>query len=629
MKKPIVKSHDDGPLNFQTTTRFERRKRAFDVVETNLRTSEGNTRLSGEIFSNELSDYKKISKIQEMFFNYGKEIRTFQFNDYELTNRTPGDYKYKLTLSFVDPTRKFLISLVNNMHDDIRQISRYEQLVARNAKEIDIDYKSIALSYVKHFCYIYNKTENEKQDMILTTLGLLDPATVTLRSIKKFSQAYNDLISGFAKITNFDINIRKFNNDLISIKSKEPTISRIEYSKVFEKIVRPSSNQKSFSYMKKNSSDTMKTITKTELKQEGDKQTKKYYTEQPTEGSDTLSQEAVSGINNITTNSLSYYGPQRFSSKSGDVMMDKLDPSAYYDQFNKLSAESNLPSGTSFKQTSVSAETKETKEIYVDSSEILGENQSFVSYADVPGDFNVVEKQTKSQVTFGNYFSEFNNSRTFKATIEQTKTLDPEAIEELPNQLKAVALGNSSATRGDYITSTDDLLANPRTGPYYEVNNFSVQKLIYVDSFDKNKNGDVLLNKPMFKAMTIQNFALLNKPVICFLQAYTNNAFNISDENRYNVIDSVFILSDDALSVRPEQIIIEEGSNYADQEIPYQAMNSQIVEQTGTRIAVQISSTISTLPSETLAMEELSAPSPPGNPTTFNNPTTPRGTGGY
>ena len=36
------------------------------------------------------------------------------------------------------------------MREDLKQLSRYEQLVTR-VKQIDIDYKSIVVSYVKYF----------------------------------------------------------------------------------------------------------------------------------------------------------------------------------------------------------------------------------------------------------------------------------------------------------------------------------------------------------------------------------------------------------------------------------------------------------------------------------------------
>ena len=170
---------------------------------------------------------------------------------------------------------------------------------------------------------------------------------------------------------------------------------------------------------------------------------------------------------------------------------------------------------------------------------------------------------------------------------------------------------------------------------YYEVSNFSVQKLVYVDRFDRNENNEILLNKPMFKTMTLQNFALLSKPVICFLQAYTNNSFNISDENRLNVVDSVFILSDENLLIPRARGIIEESANYADQEIPYQSMNSHIIEQTGARITVQIDPTVNMRSAGTITMEQISGPTTPSTsgtpstPTNFNNSNTPRGTGGY
>ena len=96
-KKMICKSYDQNSV-LKNVTRLERRG-TFDVVESELRSNaEEPNRKTSEIFKEQISDYKRISKITELFFNYGEEIRTFQFNDYELTHNTPGEYQYRVNM---------------------------------------------------------------------------------------------------------------------------------------------------------------------------------------------------------------------------------------------------------------------------------------------------------------------------------------------------------------------------------------------------------------------------------------------------------------------------------------------------------------------------------------------------
>ena len=149
----------------------------------------------------------------------------------------------------------------------------------------------------------------------------------------------------------------------------------------------------------------------------------------------------------------------------------------------------------------------------------------------------------------------------------------------MPNQLKAVIHGQSPATKTEYVSSGTDLLANPKTKNYYEINNFSVQKLIYIDSFSTDIENNIVLNKPVYKEMSLENFETLSKPVVCFLQAYTNDKFNITDENKISVIDSFFIMSDEDISSKTNSPIVLELPNYNIQEISFEFMNSNTIVQ--------------------------------------------------
>ena len=88
--------------------------------------------------------------------------------------------------------------------------------------------------------------------------------------------------------------------------------------------------------------------------------------------------------------------------------------------------------------------------------------------------------------------------------------------------------------------------------------------------------------------MNFQNFQNLNKPVICFLKAYTNNTFGITDENRVSVVDSSFVLSDKNITTKITKQVSGDMPNYNTQNIGYQFMNSNIVKQTNQPLNINI-----------------------------------------
>ena len=202
--------------------------------------------------------------------------------------------------------------------------------------------------------------------------------------------------------------------------------------------------------------------------------------------------------------------------------------------------------------------------------------------------YNVIEAKTGSSQKVNNALSGFQNNRTFLATLESTKLLSGNEAAMLPNQLKAVINGQSPTTRTDYVTAQTDLLANPRTKNYYELNNFSVKKLVYIDGFAQDKNNNILLNRPIYKSMLLSNFELTSKPVVCFLESYTNNKFNITDENKISVVDSSFIMSDIDLTTKPSPQTINSQPNYNIQDISYQFTNSNIIKQTNQSMTLKV-----------------------------------------
>ena len=95
----------------------------------------------------------------------------------------------------------------------------------------------------------------------------------------------------------------------------------------------------------------------------------------------------------------------------------------------------------------------------------------------------------------------------------------------------------------------------------------------------RDKDENILLNKPVYKTMDFNNFQLTNKPVVCFLESYTNNKFKISDTNKVSVVDSSFIMSDRDLTVKKISQVSDDNPLYSTQDISYEFMNSNIVKQ--------------------------------------------------
>lgn len=598
-KKMICKSHDQNGV-LRNMTRLEKRG-TFDVVVSELRSNtEEPNRKTSEIFKEQLSDYKRISKITELFFDYGEEVRTFQFNDYEMTHNTAGEYQYKVNISFIDPINIFLREVTTAIKQDLSEIKKYvgHSSRMRDLTLSSVKYEELVESYVNNYSYIYEITNREKMDMISKKLNLLSPTTATLESTKKFEKEYRELYTEFISFLDYDPEISMRRNFAVSVKSKDSATARIMIDKTFDKIIKPSHNKYGFGYMGEGKMDSMRMLSKREYQSRIQQETESNFISDPNIRSPDLPDSVNSGLRDISTFSTTYVAPIFGKLNSATIGMG-LDKSTPFDRVNMLIngarglQRTNTPRDITTKPPSVPEQepTPEGEEPFIDSSKIIGSSHEFVTYSEMKDSYNVVDKQTNSATKVDNSLNGYTNNRTFDIVLENTKLLSSEEATRLPNQLKAVIGGTTSATRNNYVSSAGDLLAAPTTKNYYEVNNFSVQQVAYIDGFMKDINNNIMLNKPVYKLMSLNNFSVLDKPVLCFLQAYTNNKFNITDENTTSVLDSVFIMTDRDIANVPDRETNQRQSNYNILDLDYFTMRSEIVVQTNQPVTVNISQT--------------------------------------
>lgn len=573
-KKNILNTQDDANRRVLGKTRLER-DGAFDV-------------LPGEIENT--SDYKKVADIEELFFDYGSEVRTFQFTDYELNSKTPGDYQYKIELQFIDPVDKFLRNAIDTMTVDISDLTNYLNIFSRKKTEAFMDIPRVVDNYLNHYSYVYELKASDRTSLSLKYISLLNPTTSDTRSISKFLSKYRDLYNDF--LTFIDYDDQKKKNIPVSVKSKDSMSSRIVIEKVFDEIITPSKNSLSFSYLPENNSRKMAVYSKSAFLQQSQKEVEEHFAAAPSFSSKQIDGLVAASVSDVQSTKTAFFGPKEFvdgyrkaalgrTTQATDTLntsiMANITKNTRKPQSTFMGTREPTP-GISVETVSPSIQETEGGQ-YIEADEILGSGHEFVSYTDREDNFNKPSIMTKAQKKFINSISGYKNNRTFTATLESVRNLSHTEARMLPNQLKAVINGQSESTRSNFIANGNDLLAHPSTKNYYELKNFSVKEVIYVDRFMKDVNGNLLLNKPVYKTLMLNDFEKLSKPALCFLRDYSNEKFNISGAEEVQAINSVFIIANqDVYSPREKSVSIVAPS-YNTQEIEYQFMNSNIVKQ--------------------------------------------------
>lgn len=558
-KKNIIKSHDNPQGIIVKNTRLERNG-SYDVVE--------------ESFEGKITDYKKIATISEIFLDYGFGIRTFQLNDYELTEDTPGIYKYNLSFQFVDPVEKFLQSTMKLMKTDISNLSVYSNYFAKKQNPT-FNIQDMVESYSKYYSYIYNTNSSQIEQMNVQNLNLMNLQTATLSSIKKFEKKYKTLYSEYLTFLGYDDVKRK--NTSISISSKNSTTGRVVVEHLFDEDIEPTKNKVSLSYMEKENQNKIKIFSKSEYIEQTQKQVAQHYTGNPSIETKQAPKVVSRKLNDITKNSPVFFSPILMKTKKTKIRLDNSF-SVKHDIINLSLSKVSPPSISIKKVPEVLQETEQER--FLETQKVLGSGHEFVTYSESDNEYNKIDPKIKSMKKIDDYFSGFKSKRSFVKTLETVRDLSEKEAEELPNQIKAVIAGESEQTRDNFVVNNNDLLAHPTTKNYYELRNFSVQMIKYIDRFEKDKDGNILLNKPVYKKMLADDLNKLNKPVVCMMENYTNNKFKITDENKVAVLDSSFILSDRDISVPNPSQNLASTSSYNIVDIEYHFMSSNLVTQT-------------------------------------------------
>lgn len=577
-KKNILNTYDDANRDILPKERYERNG-SFDF-------------LLGELEN--ASDYKKIADIQELYFRYGPEIRTFQFTDYEMTSNTPGDYQYKIDLQFVDPVDKFLKTSLSDMKQDISDITMYLNYFSRGRDAVGFNTNKITQNYIKYYSYIYTIDKMQKRKMSLVNTNLLNRLTTSTANISKFLQKYRNLYNEFLTFMNHDEQKRK--NTPTNIKSKDSASARIVVSKIFNQIITPSDNVMTFSYIPESNDRKTPVYTKSSFLNISQQQTEEQFVQQPNFASSQVISEVAAGLSDIQATSTAYFSPKNFKFGQSTSSMVGIDISGLNHLNVKMSqkvikanrkpqavANSTFKMPVTFVRVEVVPEPKQEteEEQFVDVGKIIGDSHEIARYTEQQ-DYNKITPRTRSHQKFMNKFSGFDKHRTFAATLEKVKKLDPQEAQMLPNQLKAVLNGQSTATRNDFVLNGNDLLSHPTSKNFYELKNFSVKEVVYIDRFEQDFDGNILLNKPVYKTMIPDNLSFLNKPALCFLIDYTNDKFDINGSESVQAVNSVFVIADESIYEKEGANVLDENPIYSTQDLEYQYMNSNIVVLTNT-----------------------------------------------
>lgn len=502
------------------------------------------------------------NNIQQIYLNSSPMIRYYQFIDDKNSNKTKGEFKYKVKISFVDRSQDFVDSMINQAGIDLQTLKREVNRLnkrkfydARNDKlrsgvTISGAVVQSVKSYYEMISYTKNIKEEEMKQMISSKLSLFTTGSYRAKTANEFVMSFEKVLTDFQ--SRFKI-MSKYATTTKPKNIKKSFIPNvIYYEKEFSEVIRFQDYKRSFDYLGIEDNVGIISLSKQSLSSRGEQEISRFFKTDKslqTEELDALDFDIVSGLKDLKTSKMNYFAPLsfRFDGQSRNLTeLDKIDMQALTDDFlkskrtsikikkssetfkkkpdrkmkkplrgtgNRKAINRQAVSATSrFKIKNRTPPTKinniEETSPMIDSRIYLGEDSGFNTTSDrleIPSqtvDKVQINKSLETAVdlpTNRNRLDyDLETPNNVLSNMIENQKCTKQDLLKMPNHFKALIASRSDGVKNNILSAEGDVMRNPNTKVATEMLFQSIQQIEMFVGFQKDNKGMDLVSKPMW-----------------------------------------------------------------------------------------------------------------------------------
>jgi len=263
----------------------------------------------------------------------GREsIRMFYFTDKDINKNTLGKYKYKVSLSFSDPTVSFISDILDNLNSTRSDLNEYCNMLKKNKNydyhlnrtrprfyqsqyaNFDInDLGGLAWARANEIVarvssYLYDLTEEQRRDLIFSNSAKIDPRSATVFSVQNFIQDYDNLNNTFRRI--FDLSNNETQSDSRQAFVKTANSKNVIFLEhLFKNAYVPKNYFFSYDYSGISTGDGISILKTDFFKQRVDSEFNKFFSRAPSDTEISQVPDKYKILYNLQDNSYSYLSP--------------------------------------------------------------------------------------------------------------------------------------------------------------------------------------------------------------------------------------------------------------------------------------------------------------------------------
>lgn len=592
---------------------------SFEIRRQQVRLKVSSTKLGTRRYGQKLlGSYKTIaasvenagrlvsrSGLSQLYMTPDPLIKSYQFTDEEMSERTRGEFRYEVVVTFSDTTERFLQGLISQMDRNVSDLKVQQEFLFR-PQRYDRDnnnlvegtivpsiFESSIENYYQNLSIMLDIDDEKKTEMIRAKKNAFKADNYTNNEASKFIAEYSALVTKFRR--RFDV--QKKTERLVGGKkpSKSLAPGMISLNHVFEETVKFDNVVASYDFLGKQSNKSLASFTKSEYVQRAGKEVSRFFnTSRSTMSNDLadLDKDDMIALQDLDSAKFGFLSPLSFKFKSQTkdlTSLQELDSNGISINFiNHISEKQNNPRFSSapvrrprapqvkkpvaksrrtfkkkrigrtkfnFKRTPLKINNLKTEE-YLSVSRYLGSNSEMINVETKLGE-PTVAPQTK-QVEFKLVATQGLSVKREKISYDlQSKNnifekfkssakFDRKKLAMMPIAIKALINSRSTAAKNNILEAESDILKDSETKISTEMIFHTSQKIEYFAGFEMDSNGLPDVSQPMWEDVTpiaLEN----NKRLVCRMRYAQIPELDIKPARELKLLaqNSTFIISDE------------------------------------------------------------------------------------
>lgn len=592
---------------------------SFEIRRQQVRLKVSSTKLGTRRYGQKLlGSYKTIaasvenagrlvsrSGLSQLYMTPDPLIKSYQFTDEEMSERTRGEFRYEVVVTFSDTTERFLQGLISQMDRNVSDLKVQQEFLFR-PQRYDRDnnnlvegtivpsiFESSIENYYQNLSIMLDIDDEKKTEMIRAKKNAFKADNYTNNEASKFIAEYSALVTKFRR--RFDV--QKKTERLVGGKkpSKSLAPGMISLNHVFEETVKFDDVVASYDFLGKQSNKSLASFTKSEYVQRAGKEVSRFFnTSRSTMSNDLadLDKDDMIALQDLDSAKFGFLSPLSFKFKSQTkdlTSLQELDSNGISINFiNHISEKQNNPRFSSapvrrprapqvkkpvaksrrtfkkkrigrtkfnFKRTPLKINNLKTEE-YLSVSRYLGSDSEMINVETKLGE-PTVAPQTK-QVEFKLVATQGLSVKREKISYDlQSKNnifekfkssakFDRKKLAMMPIAIKALINSRSTAAKNNILEAESDILKDSETKISTEMIFHTSQKIEYFAGFEMDSNGLPDVSQPMWEDVTpiaLEN----NKRLVCRMRYAQIPELDIKPARELKLLaqNSTFIISDE------------------------------------------------------------------------------------